>query len=187
MRTAAAFFLASLFLVPLPALADSDKDWDDCASDDADRMIAACDRIIAEGNERKVNFAIAYYNRGLGYQKKGDHAKAIADFTRSIKINASDPKTFRARGSSYADISEYDLAIADYTETIGLDPNFADIYFDRGWAYAQQPDYARALNDYNRAVESTRTIPTFSAIAAIRMRSSATSIVRSPISTRRSL
>jgi hypothetical protein len=62
MRTAAAFFLASLFLVPLPALADSDKDWDDCASDDADRMIAACDRIIAEGNERKVNFAIAYYN-----------------------------------------------------------------------------------------------------------------------------
>jgi len=136
MRTAAAFFLASLFLVPLPALADSDKDWDDCASDDADRMIAACDRIIAEGNERKVNFAIAYYNRGLGYQKKGDHAKAIADFTRSIKINASDPQTCRARGSSYADISEYDLAIADYTETIRLDPNFADIYFDRGWAYA---------------------------------------------------
>ena len=94
MRFAAAVFLASLLLVP-PALADSDKDWQDCASDDADRIIAACDRIIAEGNERKVNFAIAYYNRGVGYQKKGDHAKAIADFTRSMKINASDPKTFR--------------------------------------------------------------------------------------------
>ena len=81
MRFAAAILLASLF-VPLPVLADSDKDWQDCASDDADRIIAACDRIIAEGNERKVNFAIAYYNRGVGYQKKGDHAKAIGDFTR---------------------------------------------------------------------------------------------------------
>jgi tetratricopeptide (TPR) repeat protein len=143
MRSAAAVFLASMLLVP-PALADSNTDWKDCASDDADRIIAACDRIIAEGNERKVNFAIAYYNRGVGYQKKGDHAKAIADFTRSIKINATDPKAFRARGSSYADIGEYDLAIADYTETIRLDPNFQGIYYDRGWTYAQQPDYARA-------------------------------------------
>jgi tetratricopeptide (TPR) repeat protein len=104
--------LANLLLLPPLALAESNTDWDDCASDDADRIIAACDRIIAEGNERKVNFAIAHYNRGVGYQKKGDHAKAIADFTRSIKINAADPRRF-ARDSSYADLGEYDLAIAD--------------------------------------------------------------------------
>jgi tetratricopeptide (TPR) repeat protein len=65
------------------AFADSDMDWNDCASDDADRIIAACHRIIAESNERKVNFAIAYYNRGVGYQKKGDQAKAIADYEKA--------------------------------------------------------------------------------------------------------
>jgi tetratricopeptide (TPR) repeat protein len=113
MRAVAAVLLANLLLLPPLALAESNTDRDDCASDDADCIIAACDRIIAEGNERKVNFAIAHYNRGVGDQKKGDHAKAIADFTRSIKINAADPKAFRARDSSYAALGEYDLAIAD--------------------------------------------------------------------------
>jgi tetratricopeptide (TPR) repeat protein len=184
MRFAAAVFLASSLFLPPLAFADSDTDWNNCASDDADRIIAACDRIIAEGNERKVNFAIAYYNRGVGYQKKGDQAKAIADFSRSIKVNATDPKAFRARGNSYADIGEYDLAIADYTETIKLQPDFPGIYYDRGWACAQQPDYPRALNDYSRAVEVDANSADL--IAEMPMPSLVSSIMPSPISTRRS-
>ena len=44
---------------------------------DADVSLAGCSKIIGRAKDSKNNLAIAYFNRGIAYQNKGDHAKAI--------------------------------------------------------------------------------------------------------------
>ena len=90
MRAAALCFAAALVLSQ-GAWAESKKDWDDCISSDAAVSLDGCSKIIARGIDTKNNLAIAYFNRGIAYQNKGDHAKAIAEFNQSIRLNASDP------------------------------------------------------------------------------------------------
>jgi tetratricopeptide (TPR) repeat protein len=117
---------------------------DDCISSDAAVSLDGCSKIIARGIDTKNNLAIAYFNRGIAYQNKGDHAKAIAEFNQSIRLNASDPAAYRNRGYSYAQTGEFDLAIDDYNQIIKLKPDYASIYYDRGWTYAAKEDHARA-------------------------------------------
>jgi tetratricopeptide (TPR) repeat protein len=148
-RVAAVCFLAA-FVLSQSAFAESKKDWDDCVSSEPEVSLAGCAKIIDRAKDTKNNLAIAYYNRGIAYQNKGEHAKAIAEFNQSLKLNAS--ATYRNRGYSYAQSGEYDLAIDDYSQTIKLKPDYPKIYYDRGWTYAGKRDHARALNDYNRAV-----------------------------------
>ena len=102
-------FVAALVLSQA-ASAESKQDWDDCTSSDADVSLAGCSNIIGRAKDTKNNLAIAYFNRGIAYQNKGDHAKAIAEFNQSIKLNASGPAAYRNRGYSYAQTGEFDLA-----------------------------------------------------------------------------
>jgi tetratricopeptide (TPR) repeat protein len=148
MRIAAVCLVAALTLAP-SALADSKQDWNDCTSSDADVSIAGCSRIIAANAESKTNIAIAYMDRGIAHQNKGEHQDAIADFNQSLKLNPNDPAVYRSRGFSFAQTQEYDLAIDDYNQTIKLKPDYRNIYYDRAWTYAAKDDHARALNDYN--------------------------------------
>jgi lipoprotein NlpI len=97
MRVVAACLVAS-FAFAQAAFAESKKDWNGCVPSDADRSIAACSKIISRAKDTKTNLAIAYFNRGVGHQNKGEHQDAIADFTQSLKLNASDPATYRSRG-----------------------------------------------------------------------------------------
>ena len=90
MRIAAVCLVAALALAPA-ALADSKQDWDDCTSSDADVSIAGCSRIIELGDESKNNIVIAYFDRGIAHQNKGEHQDAIADFNQSLKLNPNDP------------------------------------------------------------------------------------------------
>jgi tetratricopeptide (TPR) repeat protein len=64
-----------------------------CLPARGDSVIASCTAII----ERDPNFAPAYFNRGVAYAHKGEHDKAIADYSKTIEL---DPKvTQRARRS----------------------------------------------------------------------------------------
>jgi hypothetical protein len=68
---------AGLVVLSGVALADSKgvskKDWADCASDEIERSIAGCNKIIDRNKETKADLAIAYTNRGNGYLDKGDN------------------------------------------------------------------------------------------------------------------
>jgi hypothetical protein len=68
---------AGLVVLSGVALADSKavskKDWADWASDEIERSIAGCNKIIDRNKETKADLAIAYTNRGNGYLDKGDN------------------------------------------------------------------------------------------------------------------
>src|SRR5262245_5659195 len=60
---------------------------DDCVqSRDLDRVISGCTDFIKDSNDPS-DIATAYHNRGLAYAKKGNRDRAIADFTKAIRIN----------------------------------------------------------------------------------------------------
>jgi tetratricopeptide (TPR) repeat protein len=153
MRGFAVFCLA-IFATSSVALADSKKDWDDCASNDPERSLAGCNKIIARGKDTKANLAIAHYNRGNDYQADGDHDKAIADYNKSIDLKPQ-ASAYHNRGYSYSRKDLYDKAIADYDKALKLEPKHKFAYYNRGAAYGEKGDHVQAVMDYNRAAKLT--------------------------------
>ena len=58
----------------------------DCVKARGDIAIRACTRAIKSGRWKGRNLAWAYSNRGLAYQRKGEHDRAIADYDKAIKL-----------------------------------------------------------------------------------------------------
>jgi tetratricopeptide (TPR) repeat protein len=66
--------------------------------------------------------AKAYFDRGLVWQEKGEHDKAIADYTEYIRLRPKHPDTYSNRGAAWREKGEYDKANADFDEAFRLDP-----------------------------------------------------------------
>ncbi len=91
---------------------------------DPDRQIRGCTQIIERGKrERREYRAIAYNNRGIAYQEKGEVDRAIADFTTAIKFNPNDAEAYNNRSTAYVYKGDYDRAIADYRKALAIDPS----------------------------------------------------------------
>ena len=97
--------------------------------------------------------ALAYYNRGIAYNKKGRHDEAISDFNKALEINPRDAWAYYNRGIAYDNKGEYDQAISDYTKALEINPKDAVAYYDRGILYEKKGQYDQAISDYNKALE----------------------------------
>lgn len=121
---------------PVPATAQtSAQAWDWCAGKDgasAELQINGCTTVINSRKETQEDLAVAFGNRGNGYQTKGDYYRAIAEYDAAIQLNPNDPIVFSNRGIAYGSEGVIDRAIADFNEAIRLDPKFAEAYAHRG-------------------------------------------------------
>ena len=99
------------------------------------------------------NDAEVHYSYGLAYRKKGDHDRAIAEYTKVIALKPDHAGAYRNRGTAYYHKGNYASAIKDYTKAIALRPNYAEVYYDRGTAYYRKGDYNRAIAEYTKAIE----------------------------------
>ena len=84
----------TLFAVVVPVAAQHlSPDWIGCVNEgralSADAWISACTSVLKSDRATTANRAIAYRNRGIAYQLKGDNDRAIADFGEAIRL---DPK-----------------------------------------------------------------------------------------------
>ena len=57
--------------------------------------------------------AMAYNNRGIAYDEKGEYDKAIADCSEAIRLDPKTAAAYSNRGLAYADKGDSDKAIAD--------------------------------------------------------------------------
>jgi len=115
----------------------------------------AFDRAIATASEAirlDPKNAIAFYNRGFAYWRKGDDDRAIADFSETIRLNPNYIDAFGNRGNAYERKGDHDRAIADYNEVIRRVPKNAIAFYNRGRSYARKADDDRAIADYNEAI-----------------------------------
>jgi tetratricopeptide (TPR) repeat protein len=122
MRT---FALAVGVLIALSAatFAATDQDYTDCQqTQNVDRGIAACTRILNDPSESAADRAAMYVRRGFDYLSKNDFDNAIADDSAALKLDPRNVYAVSNRAVAYARQGERDRAIADYAEARKLDP-----------------------------------------------------------------
>jgi tetratricopeptide (TPR) repeat protein len=99
--------------------------------------------------------AAAHYNRGLAFDQKGDVDRAMADYTKAIELEPTDPSPFINRGRIYMNRREYDRAIADYDKAFVVAPGLVLARFNK----------AVALDRAGRPQEATHEYRTFLQVA----------------------
>lgn len=134
------------------ALAASQVDKDNCARGTEEAKIEACTRIIGDSTESANNRAVSYNHRGIAYGRKGEHDKAISDFSQAIRLKPELASAHMNRGIALSNKREYDRAISDFDEAIRLDPGVAGAYTSRGRAYSGKGQHDRAISDHNEAL-----------------------------------
>jgi tetratricopeptide (TPR) repeat protein len=75
-----------------------------------------------------------YFNRGVAYGEKGQHDKAIADFSKAIEINPRDANNYFNRGIAYFFKREYEKA-------------WDDVYKTESLGYRVRPEFLKALRE----------------------------------------
>lgn len=103
----------------------------------ADRQIDACSKIIALKVFSGARLATVHFWRAVGWNKKGDYAKVIADTTEAIRLKP-DQAVCNLRGSAYYDNGEYDIAIADFDDALKIGPPSGIIFHNRGNSAARR-------------------------------------------------
>lgn len=99
------------------------------------------------------NVSIAYNNRGMGYEERGEHTKALADFSKAIKLKPGSTNAYINRGSLYANTGQVIEAINDFSRVIKMNPKDSLAWLHRGIANAQLKKWKNAINDYSKAIE----------------------------------
>jgi Flp pilus assembly protein TadD len=82
--------------------------------------------------KRGQHYGIAYNNRGILRQMKGDSSGSMADYNQSIKINPKNARAYNNRGLVEENKGDLNGAMADYNQSIKIIPNYAIAYNNRG-------------------------------------------------------
>jgi len=134
---------------------NSDDSRYDVSIDILDERIRVCTDAI----KAAPNNAYIYSLRGGAYLKKGEHDRAIIDFTMSIKFMGDNFSVYRQRGEAYLRIGEYEKAIIDFDKFFSLyakykfNPSYiSPVYHYRGLAYNQLGKKDQAIQDFNNAL-----------------------------------
>jgi tetratricopeptide (TPR) repeat protein len=134
-----------------------------------DQAIADYTRVI-EINSGNANpwspRVIAYLNRGIAYQNKGDQSRGLADINKAIELNPDYAPAYFIRGVAYEVAGDfggdgdpaqnYPRAFADYAKAIEYDPNYVEVYMQRsklhGKTGATTDRAVRASSDLDKAL-----------------------------------
>lgn len=98
---------------------------------------------------------IAYYNRGLAYDRIGDYGKAVADYTAAIALDTMDGSAYLNRGIIHAKFGRPAEALFDFNHALKSRPprdGFAKIHFNRGLVYLGLGRLDEAVADYTAAI-----------------------------------
>lgn len=147
---------ATLCLWSPPAVAQARNQLGPLCTTDttpADKMIDACNKIIALKVFRGEQLATIHFWRAVGWNKKGDYSQVITDATEAIRLQPSQA-AYNLRGSAYYDKGDYEIAITDFDDALKLGPPSGIIFHNRGNAWRGKHDYAKAIADYDMSIKA---------------------------------
>jgi tetratricopeptide (TPR) repeat protein len=153
MRLIAVCALLVFSAVHGPAIAVEERTWSECMQPAwSDKRAAACTEVASDRGESKPRRAAAYHSRGIVYQfLKQDLDRAIADYTRAIKLVPEQAAFYFSRAISYGRKGDITRSIADHTTAIRLAPREPSSYYYRGLIYLNTGNRARAIVDLKKA------------------------------------
>ena len=100
-----------------------------------------------------LDSAEKYFERAEDQMKNGEFAKAHADYSKAIELDATSGKYLHRRGDNHMARKLYREAIEDYTASIAIRSDRPSNYFDRARANARLKEWEKAMVDYKRYQE----------------------------------
>ncbi|MEW5725565.1 MAG: tetratricopeptide repeat protein [Thermodesulfobacteriota bacterium] len=130
--------LVLLFLLVVPGAGAAEEDVLDTVEaafrahreGEYDQAVELYTQVIQSTELKAKERAVAFLLRGEVYKDKGDYQRAIADFTRAIKIRADYAQAFYFRGLTYEKLGSYPEALADVGVAVKLNPD-KELYRNR--------------------------------------------------------
>lgn len=111
-------------------------------------------KLLNDAAELYPDNQFVFVNRGNIYNDDlRDYETAIADYNKTIEINAKFSWPYLNRAIAYGRIKRWEDAVVDCGQAIELDQNYANAYNQRAWAYCQIGNFEAALVDVNKALE----------------------------------
>lgn len=113
--------------------------------------IAACSAVVAYAvsPERR---AAALVNRGALRGELGQHARAVADFGRALRLDRDNTEALTERGLIHFNRGDVESALRDYDAALALDPAFDIALERRRVALQSRADQQRSQMEFLNAV-----------------------------------
>jgi tetratricopeptide (TPR) repeat protein len=118
--------------------------------------------------KNKPTSALPYWNRGQYLRKKGEVARALADYTTAVTVDSDNPELYNSRGKTYFDLAasgrredpktaeNLQKALSDYNKSIELSEKKpktqSEALINRGAAKGMAGQFEAALEDLNKGV-----------------------------------
>lgn len=157
MRTAIPAALAALAMAacaPADPAAHAEAKWAQCDGPGfEEHRIAACSEVIDFAGTSNARRAAALVIRGSIRANMGQHARAVADFGRALRIDRANAHAYVERGLVHHSRGAVESAMRDYDSALTIEPDMRlaldrrqDAMADLAGAYASQLDQlTRAL------------------------------------------
>ena len=126
-------------------------DWEDCRSDDFERVVAGCTRML-ESQITQIDRAVALTNRSNAYRLHGDYDHAISDANDAIRIYPDYVLAYANRANAYLAKGDIDNAMNDANTTIHGAPTYPGGYSARADIYRAKGDFDLAVIDDTTAI-----------------------------------
>ena len=115
--------------------------------------VDACSRLMRLPNISARDRSLLHHNRGVGYQARHDHNRAIRDFAEAIRFNPKYLLAYISRATSYNHKGKFDRAIRDADAAIRLSPRSAEAHVVRSVSYTRKGDFDQAIRDADTAIK----------------------------------
>ncbi len=93
-----------------------------------------------------------FFKAGDKAYRSGDHATAIAAYSKAIELSPEHVNAYLHRGFCHSLLKEYAEAVADFTAVIEAKPEHSQAYLSRGSALAKLGRHDEAINDFDRVI-----------------------------------
>ena len=101
--------------------------------------------------------AKTHYNIGVCFYHLNQSAKAIEEYRRSIKLQPTYQKVFRAKAMAEIELKDLRAAREDFESAIRLDPNDGESWFDLALVLTVESNYEQAAAAFQNAINN-RTV-----------------------------
>jgi len=96
--------------------------------------------------------SLVYNHRGMAYFALSDHARALRDFSKSIKCDPHNVRSHNNRALTFRVLKRFDRSLTDYDRSVELDPSQFDGFWGRAQTLYEMKLYTRALADCKKVL-----------------------------------
>ncbi|MGN6571024.1 MAG: tetratricopeptide repeat protein [Pseudolabrys sp.] len=129
--------------------------WQVCAGDgnpNFDARFAACTAIIDSPAPSGMTVAETYGNRAIAYQNNNDSIRAIAEYVRSLELDAASASAHTFAGNKFVLENNPDRAFAEFKAAVDLDPKYATAFNGLGLVHLRRKEPNQAILDFTDAI-----------------------------------